>query len=130
MRAAIYKELKGLDYRELEYHQEDSRICAMFLKIDQLRPYSFQMYQKYISRIVDLSGGKSNLILDCVTLVGNVSYSKLYQPALKRIEKDYEKTPKLTSNNGRYASKVNCKFAQEKGIKNIVSNKIVCFCLE
>jgi len=51
MRAAIYKELKGLDYRELEYHQEDSRICALFLKIDQLRPYSFQMYQKYISRI-------------------------------------------------------------------------------
>jgi len=27
-RAAIYKELKQLDYRELEYHQTDSRICA------------------------------------------------------------------------------------------------------
>jgi len=51
MRAAIYKELKGLDFRELAYHQEDSRICALFLKIDELRPYSFQMYQKYISRI-------------------------------------------------------------------------------
>jgi len=310
MRAAIYKELKGLDYRELEYHQEDSRICSMFLKIDQLRPYSFQMYQKYISRIsekslqkllvelnkiainqgiedlerirqdstvvetnihyptnnslvwdciktshnlleklskeiskfeyriylksakktyfkinntktkdkrtqlfkkqliaftktinnlsnavkkksdcsskaskiiseietfipmckkvfsqterfqifgekvknsekifsiyethtdiiikgsrdikfghkVDLSGGKSNLILDCVTLVGNVSDSKLYQPALERIEKNYEKTPKSTSNDGGYASKANCEFAKEKGIKNIVFNKIV-----
>jgi IS5 family transposase len=42
MRAAIYKEMKSLDYRELSYHQEDSRICALFLKID---PYSFQMYQ-------------------------------------------------------------------------------------
>jgi len=51
VRAAIYKELKGLDYRELEYHQEDSRIAALFIKIDPLRPYSFQMYQKYISRI-------------------------------------------------------------------------------
>lgn len=51
LRAAIYKELKGLDYRELEYHQGDSRICSLFLKIDELRPYSFQMYQKYISRI-------------------------------------------------------------------------------
>ena len=51
MRAAIYKELKGLDYRDLEYHQTDSRICALFIKIDELRPYSFQMYQKYISRI-------------------------------------------------------------------------------
>lgn len=51
VRAAIYKELKGLDYRELEYHQVDSRICALFIKIDELRPYSFQMYQKYISQI-------------------------------------------------------------------------------
>ena len=51
MRAAIYKELKGLEYRELEYHQIDSRICSLFIKIDDLRPYSFQMYQKYISQI-------------------------------------------------------------------------------
>lgn len=51
VRAAIYKEIKGLDYRELEYHQEDSRICALFIKIDELRPYSFQVYQKYISQV-------------------------------------------------------------------------------
>jgi len=51
VRAAIYKELKRLDYRELEYHQEDSRICDQFLKIDGGRQYSFQMYQKYISKI-------------------------------------------------------------------------------
>lgn len=51
VRAAIYKELKGLDYRQLDYHQSDSRICALFIKIDELRPYSFQMYQNYISKI-------------------------------------------------------------------------------
>jgi len=51
VRAAIYKELKGLDYRELEFHQVDSRICATFVKIDERRPYSFQVYQKYISQI-------------------------------------------------------------------------------
>jgi len=51
VRAAIYKELKGLEYRELEFHQIDSRVCAAFIKIDELRPYSFQVYQKYISRI-------------------------------------------------------------------------------
>lgn len=55
VRGAIYKELKGLDYRKLEYHQSDSRICALFLKLDELRPYSFQMYQKYISRISEES---------------------------------------------------------------------------
>jgi IS5 family transposase len=55
VRAAIYKELKGLDYRELAYHQRDSRICALFIKIDELRPYSFQMYQSYISKIKEES---------------------------------------------------------------------------
>ena len=51
LRAAIYKEMKNLDYRGLEYAQEDSRICGHFVKIDPLRPYSFQAWQKYISRI-------------------------------------------------------------------------------
>jgi len=51
VRAAIYKEMKNLDYRSLEYAQEDSRICEKFVKIDRNRPYSFQVWQKYISRI-------------------------------------------------------------------------------
>ena len=51
IRAAIYKELKSLDYRELEYAQSDSRICATFIKLDDRKPFSFQMFQKYISRI-------------------------------------------------------------------------------
>ena len=53
MRAAIYKEMKGYDYRELEYAQIDSRICEQFVKINPARPYTFQMYQKYISRITE-----------------------------------------------------------------------------
>jgi len=51
VRAAIYKEMKNLDYRGLEYAQEDSRICEQFVKINPHRPYSFQVWQKYISRI-------------------------------------------------------------------------------
>ncbi|WP_373518391.1 ISNCY family transposase [Pricia sp.] len=51
VRAAIYKELKRLTYRELAYHQGDSRICSHFLKIDELKPYSFQVLQKYISKV-------------------------------------------------------------------------------
>lgn len=51
VRAAIYKEMKGLDYRELEYAQSDSRICESFIKLDQRKPFSFQLFQKYISRI-------------------------------------------------------------------------------
>src|SRR5215510_13955054 len=51
IRAAIYKEMKHLTYRELEYAQEDSRICEQFVKINPNSPYSFQVWQKYISRI-------------------------------------------------------------------------------
>jgi IS5 family transposase len=58
MRAALYKEIKGYDYRELEYAQTDSRICEQFVKINPLRPYSFQMYQNYISKITEESLSK------------------------------------------------------------------------
>ena len=51
VRAAIYKELKGLDYRELEYAQKDSRICVTFIKLDERKPFSFQMFHSYISKI-------------------------------------------------------------------------------
>jgi IS5 family transposase len=51
VRAAIYKEMKNLTYRELEYEQHDSRMCARFIKLDDRKPFSFEAYQKYISRI-------------------------------------------------------------------------------
>lgn len=51
LRAAFYKEFKGLDYRDLEWAQIDSRSCAAFIKLEPNRKYSFQMYQSYISRI-------------------------------------------------------------------------------
>ena len=51
VRGAIYKEMKGMDYRELEYAQIDSRICVLFIKLDDRNPFSFQLFQKYISRI-------------------------------------------------------------------------------
>ena len=51
VRAAIYKEMKSLTYRELEYAQHDSRMCSTFIKLDDRKPISFEAYQKYISRI-------------------------------------------------------------------------------
>jgi IS5 family transposase len=51
VRGAIYKELEELDYRGLEMAQFDSRLCEKFVKINPMDPYSFQMWQKYISRI-------------------------------------------------------------------------------
>src|SRR4030067_3780788 len=34
VRAALYKEVKKLDYRELEYAQGDSRMCGGFIKLE------------------------------------------------------------------------------------------------
>ena len=51
VRAALYKEIKQLDYRELEYAQEDSRMCGVFIKLEGRSPFSFEMFHKYISRI-------------------------------------------------------------------------------
>lgn len=51
LRAAFYKAFHGLDYRDLEWAQIDSRSCAAFIKLEPNRLYSFQMYQSYISKI-------------------------------------------------------------------------------
>ena len=51
VRGALYKEMKSLTYRELEYAQHDSRICALFIKLDGRSPISFSVWQKYISMI-------------------------------------------------------------------------------
>ena len=51
MRMAIYKEMRGCEYRDLERAQNDSRICEHFAKINPAKPYSFQVLHKYISKI-------------------------------------------------------------------------------
>lgn len=51
VRAAFYKEIKKLDYRELEYAQYDSKVCSAFIKLDGRKPFSFELYHKYISQI-------------------------------------------------------------------------------
>ena len=51
VRAAIFKEMRGMDYRDLEFAQLDSRSCATFIKLEDRDPFSFQLFQKYISRI-------------------------------------------------------------------------------
>jgi IS5 family transposase len=58
LRMAILKEIKGYDYRELELALSDSRICEHFVKVNPVKPYSFQVMQKYISRITDITLSK------------------------------------------------------------------------
>jgi transposase, IS5 family len=66
VRAAIYKEMKSLTYRELEYAQHDSRMCSVFIKLDDRKPFSFKAYQKYISRI---SGESLNKVMIAINKI-------------------------------------------------------------
>lgn len=66
VRAAIYKEMKNLTYRELEFAQHDSRMCAVFIKLDERKPFSFEAYQKYISRI---SGESLNRVMVAINKI-------------------------------------------------------------
>lgn len=68
VRAAIYKEMKSLTYRELEYAQHDSRMCSLFIKLDERKPFSFKAYQKYISRISGESLNKVMIALNKIAM--------------------------------------------------------------
>ena len=68
---------------------------------------------------INLSTGKSNLILSCDILKGNPSDSTLYQPTLDKIIARYGITPRDSATDGGYASKANSEYAVAKGIKNI-----------
>jgi transposase, IS5 family len=51
LRAAIYKEVKKLDYRGLAIDIIDSRICGVFLQLEEGQTLSYSVLQKYISKI-------------------------------------------------------------------------------
>jgi IS5 family transposase len=68
VRGAIFKELKQLSYRELEYAQYDSRICPVFIKLGTREPFSFEVFYKYISRISGASLTKLMVAINKVAL--------------------------------------------------------------
>ncbi len=74
---------------------------------------------------VNIGTGKSNLILTCEVLEGNPADSTLYQGTIDKLIESYGKVPRDSATDGGYAAKANVEYAQEKGIVNIVFNKIV-----
>jgi len=74
---------------------------------------------------VNLTTGRSNLILDCEIVDGNPKDSNLYEGVLDRARKDYGIRPRDMVTDGAYASLRNQEKAKEYGIVNIVFNKIV-----
>jgi IS5 family transposase len=74
---------------------------------------------------VNLATGHSNLILDIETLEGNPSDKNRYRPTIERVIKNYGSIPRDSATDGGYASLDNMQFSKEKGIVNVVFNKIV-----
>jgi IS5 family transposase len=74
---------------------------------------------------VQLSGGKSNLILSCEIVKGNPKDSELYEGTIKAVKEGYGKTPESSVADGGYASGANIEYGKGEGIANIVFNKIV-----
>ena len=74
---------------------------------------------------VNLTTGRSNLILDCQIAEGNPQDSTLFEGVLKRITEQYGIKPRDVATDGGYASLRNQEIAKGYGIANIVFNKIV-----
>ena len=55
LRAAIFKEVKKLNYRELEITMYENLTFKLFMKLDGRIPFSYSTLQKYISKIQETS---------------------------------------------------------------------------
>ena len=66
-----------------------------------------------------LTGGASNLILDCVIAIGNPADSELAIPMLDRQKEIYGRYPLKVGFDGGFASKDNLQQAKERGIKDV-----------
>ncbi len=70
-----------------------------------------------------LSGGESNLILDCMVERGNWSDAEYFGKGIDRLKERYDIHPEEITTDGGFASKVNYDYAVGKGIKKVLFTK-------
>ncbi len=70
-----------------------------------------------------LSGGKSNLILDCMIERGNWSDAEYFEEGIDRLKERYDVHPEEITTDGGFASKDNYDYAVGKGIKKVLFTK-------
>jgi transposase, IS5 family len=73
---------------------------------------------------VNISTGKSNLILSCDILEGNPADSSLFENCLQKIKASYDQVPTSSVADGGFASMDNLTKAQGLGVQNVVFNKV------
>jgi transposase, IS5 family len=72
---------------------------------------------------VNLTGGASGLILDCVIEDGNPADSTRCVPMLKRQAEVYDRLPREAAFDGGYASRENLRQAKELGVERVCFSK-------
>jgi IS5 family transposase len=77
----------------------------------------------YYGHKICLTGGASNLILDCVILEGNPADSELVETMLDRQNQIYGRYPLKVALDGGFASKDNLVKAKERKIKDVCFSK-------
>lgn len=70
-----------------------------------------------------VTGGVSNLIIDCLIKRGNPADSECYKELLDRQVDYYDRHPRQTTADGGFASKDNLKYARENCVKDAVFSK-------
>jgi IS5 family transposase len=88
LRAAIYKEIKQLTYRELQADMLDSKICNVFLKLEENQGYSYSVMQKYISKI------KEESIRSIIIEINNIAISE----GIEQVDKISTDTTNIETN--------------------------------
>jgi len=73
---------------------------------------------------INFASGKSNLIFDCIQERGNPSDPSYFPKTLDNLSVNFSFTPESVATDGGLASKKNLLDALDRGIKNIVFNKV------
>jgi IS5 family transposase len=134
LRAAIYKEIKQLDYMELAISFYDSVSFKIFIRLDGRKGFSHSVLQKYISKIKEENIKKiiieinkiavkegvedvSKVITDTTSVETNVHYPtnnslvmdciKVATHLLKKIKKENKDEQDRFDNRQREAKKLN-----------------------
>ena len=77
----------------------------------------------YYGHKICVTGGASNLILDCVVLEGNPADSELTTMMLDRQEDIYGRPPLKAAFDGGFASHANLEEAKDNGVKDVCFSK-------
>jgi IS5 family transposase len=134
LRCGLLKQYRQLSYEELAFHLEDSASFRAFARLPWSWSPKKSVLQKTISIIkgsrdvdyghkLNLTTGKSGLMLDLVIEAGNPADRERLLPMLKRHIALYGKAPRQAAADGGFASRDNLAQAKACGVRDMAFHK-------